>query len=197
MAQRIIGEPGAGLTAAIDKFGIDNVTKGIAGEQITSDAFAARIDDIPVAQLINGLKFPGTEDAHVDHALVYGNKIAVLDSKNWSGTDFRWSGPTAITSGRGTTLSVYQVHFAEALNRLSADLTPQGKTVRGWVVVHSSSGRDVIVEPSSPDLPTLVAGGDWLDEVLAWLTDSQSVPASDAELGAHCDTMKAVLAFKQ
>lgn len=175
LAQRVIGEPGAGLTAAIDKFGIDNVTKGIAGEQITSDEFAGRVDDIPVVQLVNGLAFPGTENADVDHALVYGSKVAFIDSKYWPGSDFRWQGESAITSGRGTSLSIYEIHFTESLKRLSEKLTPQGKTVRGWVVVHSNSGRTVEVESSPANLPTLATGEAWLGEVVA---DSPPVSAN-------------------
>lgn len=109
-----------------------------------------------------------TGDGDVDHAVVYGSKVAFLDSKYWAGTDFRWSGDTAITSGRGGALTAYETHFPKARPLLTEQLAAEGKTVRGWVVLHSNSGKTVTVEPGPAGLPTLVAGENWLDEVLSW-----------------------------
>lgn len=194
--QRVIGDPGAGLAEAIGKFGVENVTKGIAGEQITSDAFAAATDRYPVVQLINGLKFPGTEKADVDHALVYGDKVALLDSKYWAGDDFRWAGPSLITSGRGETLRAHEIAFPVAVERLRSELT--GKDVQAWVLIHSGTGlNQVTVEQSPEGFPALVPGAQWLEQVMAWLQEGQEVPSGDEALGRHCHTVKTVLDFKQ
>lgn len=197
LADRVIGEPGEDLTAVIEKFGLDNVSKGIAGEQLTSDLFEERMAEFAPVQLVNGLRFPGSRSADVDHAVVYGSKVALLDSKYWSGNDFYWQGDNVIMSGRGHSLTPREMTFPVAVEALREDLAVHGKQVRGWVVIHSNTDQEILVEPTPEGLPKLVAGDEWFDAVMGWLTAEQPTPRSEDELGLHCDTVKAVLLHKK
>lgn len=76
---------GDGLRAAIDKFGADRVQAGIEGERLTTMELATFIlMDVPGARMFDTLKFPGSEHADIDHALLYRDKLALIDSKAWS-----------------------------------------------------------------------------------------------------------------
>ncbi|MEP9395374.1 nuclease-related domain-containing protein [Gordonia sp. VNK1] len=195
LEQRIIGEPAGHLGDAVEKFGAANVTKGIAGEQLTNDEFAAHLDDHPGVQLVNGLRFPGSDKADVDHALVCGNRIALLDSKYWTGNSYRWGGPGLVLSGRGHDLTSHETNFGVAVDRLSSTFTADNKEVRGWTVLHSNNGRpmECPAPASTAELPTLIAGTDWLPAVMAWLTSEQPGADTDTMRARQCDTMKLVL----
>ena len=193
----MIGEPGAGLSDAFDKFGEDNVTRGMAGEQLTSDEFRDSSSVFPVMQLVNGLRFPGSETADVDHALVYGNKAAYLDSKFWMGDNFSWNDSNSIVSGRGRDLRVHEINSTAAVDTLAERLKFDNKEARGWVIVHSPENKEITVVQGAEGLTSLVSGRDWLHVVTSWLQEGQEVPTSDEQLGDHCETLKIVLDGKQ
>lgn len=82
---RHIGIPGEGLNAAVETFGADRVRWGIEGEKLTAyELLVLVLQDVPGAVLFNGLRFPGSENADVDHALLYRDKVVLIDSKAWS-----------------------------------------------------------------------------------------------------------------
>ncbi|MEP9395386.1 nuclease-related domain-containing protein [Gordonia sp. VNK1] len=196
LEQRIIGEPAGYLGDAVEKFGAANVAKGIAGEQLTNDTFSAHLDTYPMVQLVNGLRFPGSEKADIDHALVCGDKVALLDSKYWAGGTYQWGGAGLILSGRGHGLTSHETNFDVAVQRLTDAFTAENKQVCGWMVLHSNNGRPMNCVPPGAEtavLPTLVPGTDWLPTVMAWLTSTQVACATEELQATQCDTMKLVL----
>ncbi|MGC4935925.1 NERD domain-containing protein [Gordonia sp. DT30] len=197
LARRVIGEPASGLGDAVEKFGVGNVTKGIQGEQLTSDGFDRRSDLLPDAQMINTLEFPGSEVADVDHAIVLGDRVALVDSKYWRGCNYQWADGTLITSGRGHELQSHEIHFGVAAARLAEMLGAEGKQVRAWVVIHSHDGRPVTVDiPLTSGCPTLVGGEHWVEDIASWLSEDRAA-IDDTFRAMQCDTMKAVLQFKK
>jgi hypothetical protein len=80
---RIHGVPGAGLVDTLNRFGENNVSLGLLGEQITATLLTELLE-IPAVHIVHGLKFPGSKGADIDHAVVAGNRIALIDSKLWS-----------------------------------------------------------------------------------------------------------------
>ncbi len=78
----VIGTPGRDLSVA--RFG-ENARIGIEGEQRTARLISGSVlPGLPAARLINGLRWPGTEHANIDHAVIAGNRIALIDSKMWA-----------------------------------------------------------------------------------------------------------------
>ncbi|PWH04968.1 hypothetical protein DEO23_15660 [Brachybacterium endophyticum] len=76
---------GDGLNAAIGVFGADRVQAGLEGERLTTHELVTFIlADVPGAKLFDTLKFPGSLNADIDHALLYRDKLALIDSKLWS-----------------------------------------------------------------------------------------------------------------
>jgi hypothetical protein len=69
---------------SVARFG-DKAKIGVEGEQLTARLIAESVlPGLPSARLINGLRWPGTEHADIDHAVIAGNRIALIDSKMWA-----------------------------------------------------------------------------------------------------------------
>lgn len=79
------GEPGEGLHDAIPAFGAENVAMGVEGERLTNATVMSLLSTIPGVRIINGLQFPGSARADIDHAVVCGTRVAFIDSKAWRG----------------------------------------------------------------------------------------------------------------
>lgn len=94
--QRIYGIPGVGLDSHTHNFSESNVNRGIEGEQKTADIVAKFIADTSETYAFHSLIWPmSSTDADVDHAIVCGNNILFIDSKNWQAKGvyaFNWEG---------------------------------------------------------------------------------------------------------
>ena len=94
LKQRIYGIPGVGL--ADSHFDDMSVSKGIIGEQKTADIIAKFIADTSETYAFHSLIWPMSyTDADVDHAIVCGDSILFIDSKNWQAKGvyaFNWEG---------------------------------------------------------------------------------------------------------
>ncbi len=132
------GNPGGHLFSGKNTFTARNATLGFGGEILTSqliDVFAA----IPGVRVVHGL-VPGAGEADVDHAILCGNRVVLVDAKNWAGGDYYWlSGQVMSTTADGVLPRGNPMHWAlpiitRALPR---------KVVRPVVVIHSNNGAPV------------------------------------------------------
>jgi DnaJ domain/Nuclease-related domain len=133
------GDPGAGLWDAEEKFGGARVEQGISGERKTATALET-LYDIPGVRVFHGMRFPAANtQADVDHFVVCGNKIAIIDSKSWTPARYEWSPYGAILENGGKRERNVDalVHSSEKYKQIFA-----GCEVRSWVLIHpSDSGR--------------------------------------------------------
>ena len=132
------GNPGGHLFSGKNTFTARNATLGFGGEILTSqliDVFAA----IPGVRVVHGL-VPGKGEADVDHAILCGNRVVLVDAKNWAGGDYYWlSGQVMSTTAEGVLPRGNPMNWAlpiitRALPR---------KVVRPVVVIHSNNGAPV------------------------------------------------------
>lgn len=86
--KRVFGAPG-GVGGAVDKFGSQAVNAGVAGERSTA-ALLDLLLRIPGVTIYHGLKFPGSDTADVDHAVVHGRRVFLIDSKQYRSGEYRW-----------------------------------------------------------------------------------------------------------
>lgn len=87
-AHRIFGAPGGVRTAAA-RFGQGAVEAGARGEESTA-ALLELLLCIPGASVFHGLRFPGHEEADVDHAALCGNIVFLIDSKLYRWGSYEW-----------------------------------------------------------------------------------------------------------
>lgn len=127
------GVPGRDLSAA--RFG-DKAPMGAEGERRTSHLITESVlGGLPAARLINGLRWPGTEHADIDHAVITGNRIALIDSKMWADGDYWWDNKRLFKNGKE--LDAFKLGAAVEAMRAAYP----GYIVDGWVVLHSPTGQ--------------------------------------------------------
>lgn len=172
------GDPGEGLLKATEKFGITDVMDGIEGERLTAAEVAWFLSSIPGVRLVNGLAFPGSKNADIDHAAVCGDKIAFLDSKAWS--------PGAFTIGRdwvsiredqpGGGWRYRETHMHNAVDAYAKDVRRFGvrdAKIRGYIVVHPKTlDRPLTLDSSSSsEYNRIVTARQLIAELGAWFTE--------------------------
>lgn len=137
MAEEIVsrtvhGVPGRGLS--VGRFG-ERAEMGAEGERRTARLVTESVlPGIPSARLINGLRWPGSEHADLDHAVIAGNRIALIDSKMWADGDYWWDNKQLYRNGR----ELEAFRLGAAVEAIRAGY--QGYVVEGWVVLHSPTG---------------------------------------------------------
>lgn len=134
---KVLGVPADGLWDATDKFSPENLDKGIVGEMMTGDALEVLLS-IPGVRIFHGMRFPGSQTADVDHAVIYDNKVAFIDSKLWAPAHYGWGryGEITVNEGRALDRSTNFSAAVEHFNKLLPEME-----VTGWMLVHSYNPR--------------------------------------------------------
>ncbi|AEE44580.1 hypothetical protein [Cellulomonas fimi] len=147
------GFAGAGLSTTT--FG-ENAAAGRAGEELTS---ALLTDGVNTrwftARLVNGVRWPGTDNADLDHVVFAGRKVAVVDSKMWPAGDYTWDGTTLTRDGETLRHPPRLEHAVSALRRALATepALVELETLGGAIGKHRTvSGRYDVVsgDPRKP-----------------------------------------------
>jgi hypothetical protein len=167
----IWGKPGE-LSDAIDKFGQRNVALGAIGEKRTADLLSQLLL-IPGTKIFHGIKFPGSENADVDHAVANGNKIAFVDSKMWSGGHYSWTGDgTIVRDKKYDSLELY-TNFPRAVEKLDETLFHEAES-RGWILIHSNDNHPVRTDNSNSEVVRLGTPEECLEEIGNWFAEDNT-----------------------
>lgn len=181
------GRPGLSQEGQ-DKFG-DRARQGTYGERIT----AAIIDDWAhnrqSVTVFHGLQFPGSAVADVDHALVAGRRVALLDSKKWSRGHYAFD-PHGHVVRDGRPFKGGDVHMAHAVRAYEQSWAEHNAEVTGWIVLTDEPGRASVTVDNSwapPELRlvTTTSGSgaslswvdEWLHEEVVGDPDSATIEA--------------------
>lgn len=146
LSGQIWGVPGD-LKDAIDKFGAENIEKGEIGEKKTA-TMMEEILRIPGTKIFHGLKFPRSKTADVDHAILNGNRLILIDSKYWTGGEFSWEAYDLISQKAPgySRITNRSSHFTFAVEQYRL----QFPTLRidGYIAIHSNNDCPVSVNNS-------------------------------------------------
>ncbi|MCL6424384.1 DnaJ domain-containing protein [Brachybacterium sp. JHP9] len=176
------GDPGAGLNDAIEKFGYQQVMDGIEGERLTAAQIQFYLQGIPGVRTVNGLRFPGSASADVDHAVVCGDKVAFIDSKAWASGSYAMSADlenVAQRSAGGTAFAHRPVHMHTAVTSYAQMIKHERGLrrvrVRGYIVVHPKDGRPVDLDARHcTDKNRLVTAQQLMQELGEWFTEDET-----------------------
>lgn len=171
--QLVFGDPGIGLYSAMNYFGAENVAKGVHGERMTA-ALLEHILALPGARVIHGLRFPGSQKADVDHAIICGNRVAFIDSKYWKGGHWSWDAPGVVVNHRVPDGRGYprQTHFQNAVTSFQKSL--KGMDVKGWILIHPNDAYVIHTDNTKANgQPRLVDSQQALNEIGEWLLAGQ------------------------
>lgn len=123
--RQVWGVPGAHI-AANKQFG-ELAEVGARGEVEVGKALQKVVDEYPWVRVFHGLNFtPGQRGADVDHAVVIGNEVVLVDAKNWAYADYSW-GYNGEVLRDGQQFQGGDVHMESALfkwaDHLDAEIT--------------------------------------------------------------------------
>ena len=93
---------------------------------------------MPAARLFHSLRWPGSLVADIDHIIVTGRRIALIDSKMWRDGHYWWDNRTLYRSGK----ALNRPKFGVAVAQMAAAM-PDCE-VRGWIVVHTRTDDAVV-----------------------------------------------------
>jgi hypothetical protein len=147
-------------------FGRPGQEPGQVGERLTAELLDQYLTRLPGARIFHGLAWPGSVFADVDHAVLCGRRLVLIESKMWlpghytadeTGTLWRNSHPFR---GGAIRLPDGVVAFRELLPDLQ---------VRGVLLIYPSRAGevttgeppDVVAQPMSPEQFVREVGG-WL-----------------------------------
>lgn len=90
---------------------------------------------LPAARLVNGIHSPG-DRGFVDHALLAGYRLALVDSMLLPEGIYRWDGQTLFRDGK----PIRPPRLSPAVSKMQELLMPE-VNVTGWTVIHSPNGN--------------------------------------------------------
>lgn len=90
---------------------------------------------LPSARLVNGIHSPA-DRGFVDHAVLAGYRLALVDSMLLPEGIYRWDGQTLLRDGK----PIKPPRLAPAVSRMQELLMPE-VNVTGWTVIHSPNGN--------------------------------------------------------
>lgn len=178
------GAPGDGLTGAERWFGKVRTELGVRGEEATA-RFLQVLLDIPGVRILHGMSFPGSRFADVDHIVISGNRVVIIDSKMWKPCQVSWlpSGQVQRKAADGRqdkmdmsiheAVKLYETHLVEEW--VNSPLRDQhAPEVRGIVVVHSTEeGKAVALDPSSHEGVVMASAQDAVEMIGRWFIEGQ------------------------
>lgn len=130
---RSFGEPGRGLSAG--RFGA-RAEAGAEGERRTVKLLSDSIlKGIPSARLVNGIRWPGTDHADIDHAVLAGNRLVLVDSKMWQDGHYWWDNNELYRDGEEQK-PLHMGYAVDGMRKMFPNLL-----VEGFVLVHSPTGK--------------------------------------------------------
>lgn len=174
-AQRVYGNAG-GVASAVAKFGKEAVEAGVEGENRTASLLWLLLK-IPGVTVFHGLKFPNSKKADVDHAVLHGSNVYLIDSKQYRWGEYEWrthpkyGEQIARTDGYGRPKDNHMGAAAEGYRKMlgsSVNVIPiiivHGNKVKIGANKWSSSG----VALFTPEEAMLFMGSTISHDVRAW-----------------------------
>lgn len=141
---------------------------------------------IMTGQLLNELtRIPGARVVHlsragvgheVDHVILCGDRLAVVQSLLWRSGDYYWLGPTLVCARPGERHEGIPTAFPAAVETYRTAFSKL--ETRGWMVLHSSDHATIRVNNrDAADKPRLSTPESFLQEVGGWLAEGKTTGA--------------------
>lgn len=155
-----------GKADSMTKFNGSNADTLGVGEKMTA-SLLEEITRIPGTRVFHNLVFPDSDTGGVDHAIINGNKIMLVDSKIWPGGHYSWGRLEGfIQDSRG---GVRSTHLADAVRAYRQEL-PEAH-IEGVLVIHSNDGRSIVCDNGDTSFIQMGGANDALWIIGGWLMD--------------------------
>lgn len=144
-----------------------------SGKQITGDLMADYLARIPGVRLFHGLAWPGSVFADIDHAVLCGRRLVLIESKNWL--------PGHYCMGKDGTLWRNGHRFRGGSTKLAEGVAAYREwapeiEVRGVVLVYPSRAGTISTDDATGTPVEPMTPEQFVREIGAWLiVDSATV----------------------
>lgn len=162
-----------GSVADFDDSGFSekNMFLGTVGEEYT-DELTSQFVSIPGVRKFNGLRFLGTQNADLDHAIVLNDTIIFIDSKQWARGKYKWVNDRTVVAQRGNKVSQHSMSFIQSVEKYRKKL-PKRCKIHAMVLIH---GVGIEIESSAGscggvELMNTVEGIDKIGRILTEAAD--------------------------
>lgn len=127
---------------------------------------------VPGARTLSGLSFPGNPQLRIGHAVLCGDKLALIDSRFCPGGQYYWWEGQLVCKLPGDAPVFLPHPFPGAVQQYRARF-PELQ-VRGWSVFHPMDGAEVLTNNrATGENPRLATAAAFLEEAGDWLGDGQ------------------------
>lgn len=177
------GTPGGNISTAT-QFG-DKAEIGAAGEKFFGEKLNKIVELYPHVRVFHGLCFtPGKKGADVDHAVLIGDQLILIDSKNWKHASYSWG--TALDGSKivlrdGAVWDAGHVHMENAVRLWNRYLNGDGWGMKVSSIICMTKmkrrGGDgyIVNNTGSPSTVKLMSIEDTLSHVEELAANSEKV----------------------
>lgn len=169
--QRVFGRTGTAL-AGVRGWRRESVESGLLGEALTGELLANYVTRIPSARIFHSLQWPGSATADVDHAVLCGKRLVLIDSKRWPPGDYTYvADGSLLRAGRPFLGS--DIRLANAVAAYQR-LLPRCD-VHGVVLIHPNrEGTVNILQGQWGRIRVFIAHG-FLTQTCSWLAEESDL----------------------
>ncbi|PXY19067.1 J domain-containing protein [Prauserella muralis] len=151
-------------------FGRPGADPDQVGERLTADLLSRYLTRLPGARIFHGLSWPDSVFADVDHAVLCGRRLVLVESKLWLPGHYSTGDGVLLRNGRrfrggGSRLP----DSVEAFRALLPDVE-----VRGALVVYPSRAGALSTEPEPQGTAPPMTPEQFVHEIGAWLAADPS-----------------------
>lgn len=146
-------------------------------ERLTADLLSEYLTRLPGARVFHGLAWPDSVFVDIDHAVLCGRRLVLIESKSWlpghyqTGDDGSLWRNGHLFRGGGTRLPRGLAEYRALLPHLE---------VRAVLLVYPSRAGEVTTDPTDGALVPPMTPEVFLDEVGAWLAEDPAVVDREA-----------------
>jgi hypothetical protein len=144
------------------------IQSGITGETRTAELLENYVTRIPGARIFHSLRWPGARRADVDHAVLCGRRLMLIDSKHWP-PGFYTFAPNGNLLRNGNPFRGSEIHLPHAVSGYQR-LLP-GYDVRGLILIHPNRRGTVDTTVSPIRRLDVVNVLNFLNGPCAWLAE--------------------------
>lgn len=174
--QRVFGTPGSHIAAG--PFGATQSQLGEKGEKEIGRILNTWAQKYPEARVFHGVRFsPGKNTGDVDHIVLVGDRLILIDAKWWAYGNYTWAHNGEILRD-GQSFPGGNVHMLNALNLWRAYL-PSLKMSTVIALAQPDSGRYTVTETGKPSTSITLTTGRDLTRLLDDAAAKASGPTSD------------------
>lgn len=177
---RVFGNPGASLQTAYE-LGEDARNAGIDGEQRVARELERLAAMYPNTYVFHSMKLPG-HTGDIDHIVVQGRKVMLVDSKNWRSNStyevYRTDEDGDYILRDGTDFAGGEIHLRRQIEEWQREFRRDNLRVGGTLVVANDTSTAIV----SINAPYYFLNMSGLEDVFARVFTRNEVPPMDSAL---------------